>query len=111
VEDLPRAASERIVAQAEGIPLYAVETVRSLTDRGVLTERDGRLMLVGEVGELDVPASLGSLLAARIDGLEPVERQLVKAMSVFGGRSRAGQRSRSPGLDDEAEPWSPGEAA
>lgn len=59
VEDLRRAASERIVAQAEGIPLYAVETVRSLTERGVLTERDGRLMLAGEVGELDVPASLG----------------------------------------------------
>ncbi len=85
VEDLPPAAAERIVAQAEGVPLYAVETLRALVDRGVLAERDGRLALVGELGELDVPASLGSLLAARLDSLEPAERQLVKAMSVFGG--------------------------
>jgi class 3 adenylate cyclase/tetratricopeptide (TPR) repeat protein len=102
VEDLPRAATELIVAQAEGIPLYAVETVRSLTDRGVLSVRDGRLMLVGEMGELDVPASLGSLLAARIDGLEPAERQLVKAMSVFGGSFPSGSAVALAGLDGEA---------
>ena len=101
VEDLPRVASERIVAQAEGVPLYAVETVRSLADRGVLAVRDGRLMLVGEVGELDVPASLGSLLAARIDSLEPVERQLVKAMSVFGGSFTRASAVALGGLDDE----------
>jgi class 3 adenylate cyclase/tetratricopeptide (TPR) repeat protein len=85
VEALPRAAARRIVAQAQGVPLYAVETVRALVDRGVLAEEDGRLVLIDELGELDVPASLGSLLAARIDALEPAERQLVKAMSVFGG--------------------------
>jgi class 3 adenylate cyclase/tetratricopeptide (TPR) repeat protein len=85
VDGLPPAAADRIVEQAEGVPLYAIETVRALADRGVLMERDGRLVLDGELGELDVPASLGSLLAARLDALAPEERQLVKAMSVFGG--------------------------
>ncbi len=85
VADLPRVAAERIVAQAEGVPLYAVETLRALVDRGAVAERDGELVLVGDLGALDVPASLGSLLAARLDALEPGERQLVKAMSVFGG--------------------------
>jgi class 3 adenylate cyclase/tetratricopeptide (TPR) repeat protein len=85
VEGLPNAAAARIVAQAEGVPLYAIETVRALADRGVVAERDGRLELVGELGELDVPASLGSLLAARLDALGRDERALVKAMSVFGG--------------------------
>ena len=102
VDDLPRAATERVIAQAEGVPLYAVETLRSLADRGVLTARDGRLALVGEVGELDVPASLGSLLAARIDSLEPGERQLVKAMSVFGGSFPRGSAVALGGLDEEA---------
>ena len=73
------------MAQAQGVPLYALETVRALTDRGVLSEREGRLVLEGELGALDVPASLSSLLAARLDALEPAERELVKAMSVFGG--------------------------
>ncbi len=85
VDDLPAPARRRIVDQAEGIPLYAVEMVRALSDRGVLTERDGRLELAGEIGELDVPASLQSLLSARLDALSPEERELVKSMAVFGG--------------------------
>ena len=86
VEGLPPDGRARIADQAEGIPLYAVETVRALADRGVLTEAsDGRFRVIGDLGALDVPASLTSLLAARLDGLEPDERDLVKAMSVFGG--------------------------
>jgi class 3 adenylate cyclase/tetratricopeptide (TPR) repeat protein len=93
VDGLPARARDRIVAQAQGIPLYAIETVRSLGDRGVLVERDGRLALGGELGELEVPASLSSLLASRLDALPPDERELVKATAVFGGtfpRSAAG---------------------
>jgi class 3 adenylate cyclase/tetratricopeptide (TPR) repeat protein len=86
VEGLPPDGRARIVEQAEGIPLYAVEMVRALADRGVLAEGEGgQLHVTGDVGALDVPASLTSLLAARLDGLEPDERDLVKAMSVFGG--------------------------
>jgi class 3 adenylate cyclase/predicted ATPase len=85
VADLPPDARAQIVERAQGNPLYAVETIRSLADRGVL-ERDGdRLLAVGELGELDTPASLNALLAARLDALEPDERELVKSMSVFGG--------------------------
>jgi class 3 adenylate cyclase/tetratricopeptide (TPR) repeat protein len=85
VDGLSEDAAGLIVTQAQGVPLYAIEIVRALSDRGVLVERDGRLSLDGELGELDVPASLGSLLAARLDALEPAERRFVKAMSVFGG--------------------------
>ncbi|MEN3282372.1 MAG: hypothetical protein V7607_3512, partial [Solirubrobacteraceae bacterium] len=85
VDGLPAEARARIVAQAEGIPLYALETVRALADRGVLESRDGRLTLIGELAELDVPASLSSLLAARLDALDREERDLVKSVAVFGG--------------------------
>ena len=50
VEGLPNEPAARIVAQAEGVPLYAIETVRALADRGVVAERDGRLELDGELG-------------------------------------------------------------
>jgi class 3 adenylate cyclase/tetratricopeptide (TPR) repeat protein len=85
VATLPGAAKARIISHAEGIPLYAIETVRALTDRGALVERDGALVLAGELGELDVPPTLISLLGARLDALAPEERDLVKTMSVFGG--------------------------
>ena len=98
--NLPDRAAGRIVERAQGVPLYAIETVRALADRGALAQRDGRLVLEGELGELDVPASLSSLLAARLDALEPVERGLVKAMSVFGG---AFPRSAASVLGDVAD--------
>ncbi len=85
VATLPASAKQRIISHAEGIPLYAIETVRALADRGALVQRDGALVLAGELGELDVPPSLISLLGARLDALAPQERDLVKTMSVFGG--------------------------
>jgi class 3 adenylate cyclase/tetratricopeptide (TPR) repeat protein len=85
VATLPAPAKRRIISHAEGIPLYAIETVRALADRGALIERDGALVLAGELGELDVPPSLISLLGARLDALAPDEREMVKMMSVFGG--------------------------
>jgi class 3 adenylate cyclase/tetratricopeptide (TPR) repeat protein len=85
VATLPVEAKHRIISHAEGIPLYAIETVRALRDRGALVERDGALVLTGELGDLDVPPSLISLLGARLDALAPEEREMVKTMSVFGG--------------------------
>jgi tetratricopeptide (TPR) repeat protein len=85
VDALPDQAVERIVAQAQGIPLYAVETLRALVDRGAIQPVDGRLVATGDLGELEVPATLTALLSSRVDALAPHERAVVKAMSVFGG--------------------------
>ncbi len=85
VVDLPPDARRRIVERAEGVPLYALETVRALVDRGVLeTGGDGMLRVVGEVGELDVPPELTALISSRLDGLGSAERQLVKECAVLG---------------------------
>jgi tetratricopeptide (TPR) repeat protein len=73
------------VESSEGIPLYAMETVRSLIDRDIVVPREGVYTLVGEVGELDVPTSLASLIAARLDALTTAERSLVQDLSVLDG--------------------------
>jgi class 3 adenylate cyclase/tetratricopeptide (TPR) repeat protein len=99
--DLPEAAARRIVDHAEGVPLYLTETVRALADRGVLADRGGRLALDGELGELDVPASLGALLAARLDALSSEERGLAKAMSVFGGAFPRSAASALGGIGED----------
>ncbi|HTU77848.1 MAG TPA: adenylate/guanylate cyclase domain-containing protein [Solirubrobacteraceae bacterium] len=101
VEGLPRRARRQIIKRAEGVPLYAIETIRALANRGVLSERDGRLTASGELGDLDVPASLSSLLAARLDALEPAERGLVKAMSVLGGAFPRYSAAALGGLPDD----------
>ena len=86
VAGLPASARARIVERAEGIPLYAIETVRGLLDKGALERRDdGFLHLLGELGELEIPPGLTALIASRLDALGPDERRLVKECSVLGG--------------------------
>src|SRR5208283_3553881 len=85
VTGLPQAARASIVERAEGIPLYAIETVRGLLDKGALAKGDdGFLHLVGELGELEIPPGLTALIASRLDALAPDERRLVKECSVLG---------------------------
>jgi class 3 adenylate cyclase/tetratricopeptide (TPR) repeat protein len=84
VPGLPEELRTLIRERAEGVPLYAVETVRMLLDRGLLTRENGGYRLTGEVEALDVPETLHALIAARLDGLEPAERQLLEGGAVLG---------------------------
>ena len=85
VPGMPEAAKSAIADRAEGIPLYAVETVRMLIDRDVVQPVDGVYRLIHDVGELTVPATLQSLLAARLDSLDANARALVADAAVLGG--------------------------
>ncbi|HEY5200044.1 MAG TPA: adenylate/guanylate cyclase domain-containing protein [Acidothermaceae bacterium] len=84
VPGMPAEARNAITSQAQGIPLFAVETVRSLVDQDIVVPREGVYRLVGDVGRLAVPDSLHSLLAARLDALEPVARDLIADAAVLG---------------------------
>jgi class 3 adenylate cyclase/predicted ATPase len=84
VPGLPAELRSSIRARAEGIPLYAVETVRMLLNRGQLEQADGSYRVVGAIGSLEVPETLHALVASRIDGLEADERRLVQDASVLG---------------------------
>jgi class 3 adenylate cyclase/predicted ATPase len=84
VPGMPPAVRSRITRQAQGIPLFAVETVRSLIDRDIVQPVEGVYRLAGDVGELAVPDSLHALLAARLDALDPNARRLIADAAVLG---------------------------
>ena len=84
VRGMPAAARAKVTGQAQGIPLFAVETIRSLVDRDIVQPIEGVYRLTGEVGQLAVPDSLHSLLAARLDALDPGVRRLVADAAVLG---------------------------
>ncbi len=84
VPGLPDELVSKILARAEGTPLYAVETVRMLLDRGLLAQQGSRYVVTGDVGELEVPETLHSLAAARLDGLTAVERSVLQDAAVYG---------------------------
>ena len=81
---LPDDLSARILERAAGVPLYAVETVRMLLDRGLLVERDGTYHVEGSLESLEVPETLHALIAARLDSIGAAERQLLQDAAVLG---------------------------
>ena len=84
VPGLPDVVEEQILERAEGVPLYAVETVRMLLDRGLLVQQGSAYELAGPVEALEVPETLHALIAARLDGLDPDERRLLEDGAVLG---------------------------
>ncbi len=84
VPGLPEELKAQIRERAEGVPLYAIETVRMLLDRGLLTRENGEYRLTRPVEALEVPETLHALIAARLDGIDPAERRLLEDASVLG---------------------------
>ncbi len=86
---LPPAARAAVLERAEGIPLYAVETLRMLVDQGVLVGGEEHYELVAsgageEAVTIDIPASLQALVSARLDSLDAEERRTVQDAAVLG---------------------------
>ena len=102
VPGMPPAARAKITGQAQGVPLFAVETVRALIDRDIVQPLEGVYRLVGDVGELAVPDSLHALLAARLDALDQPVRRLVADAAVLGNTFPAEALIAVSGQDESA---------
>ena len=84
VPGLPSKAIAGIVARADGIPLYAVETVRMLLAQGRLVLDGEAYRPVGALDDVAVPETLTALITARLDGLDPADRTLVEDATILG---------------------------
>jgi class 3 adenylate cyclase/tetratricopeptide (TPR) repeat protein len=105
VPGLPEELRDRIRERAEGVPLYAVETVRMLLDRGLLRRDGDEYVAAEEIGSLEVPETLHGLIAARLDGLESSERRAVEDAAVLGKTfTKAGLAALTGARDDELTP-------
>jgi class 3 adenylate cyclase/tetratricopeptide (TPR) repeat protein len=100
VPGMPGPARAKVTGQAQGIPLFAVETVRSLIDHDVIQPVDGVYRLVGDIVQLQVPDSLHALLAARLDALERGLRRLVADAAVLGTAFTAEALAAVSGQDE-----------
>jgi len=105
VPGLPEDVRERILERAEGVPFYAVETVRMLLDRGVLVRDGATYRMTREIGTLEVPETLQALISARLDGLSGDERRIVQQVAVLGRTFWPRGIAALSGLsEDELEP-------
>ena len=104
VPGLPAEVRDRVLTRAEGVPLYAVETVRMLLDRGLLVQDGPAYRLTGPVEALEVPETLHALIAARLDGLTAEERRLLQDAAVLGKTFTRDALAALAGADVEIEP-------
>jgi class 3 adenylate cyclase/tetratricopeptide (TPR) repeat protein len=105
VPGLPEELRDRIRERAEGVPLYAVETVRMLLDRGLLRRVGDGYVATDEVGSLEVPETLHALIAARLDGLDPQERRAIEDAAVLGKTfTKRGLAALTGIAEDELQP-------
>ncbi len=100
VPGLPEELRWEILTRAEGVPLYAVETVRMLLDRGVLVQEGSSYKPAGPIGTLEVPETLHALIAARLDGLTPQERRMLQDAAVLGKTFRVSGVSAVSGVSE-----------
>jgi class 3 adenylate cyclase/tetratricopeptide (TPR) repeat protein len=84
VPGLPAGAVNAIVARADGVPLYAVETVRMLLADNKLAASGGVYRPIGDLTDLAVPQTLTALIASRLDALDAADRGLVSDAAVLG---------------------------
>jgi hypothetical protein len=74
----------RVLAAAEGNPLFAEEIVAHLVDQGALAHAPGGLVEVADEVAVTIPDTVRTLLAARVDGLPAEEKQTLQDAAVVG---------------------------
>ena len=104
VPGLPEEVCRRLREAADGIPLYAVETVRMLRDRGLLQHDADGVTISGNLTALEVPETLHALIASRLDAVSEDERRLLQDAAVLGKTfTRRGLAALSGREEDDVE--------
>jgi adenylate cyclase len=94
------ALARSIDARAAGNPLFMEEIVRAAEGSGRIQGRRGAYRLAHAGGELEIPESVQSVLAGRIDRLPEREKRLLQTAAVIGSRFEPALLERVSGLPD-----------
>jgi tetratricopeptide (TPR) repeat protein len=74
----------RLAKNTGGNPLFLEESVRMLVEENALVGERGAYRLAQPIDTLQVPTTVQSILAARIDRLPPDEKRLLETAAVIG---------------------------
>jgi class 3 adenylate cyclase/tetratricopeptide (TPR) repeat protein len=76
--------SRNIVERAQGNPFFLEELVNAIVERGDFEGERGAYRLKGRMDTVPLPATVQAVVAARIDHLEDVAKQVLETASVIG---------------------------
>ena len=91
---LPR-LEQQLVGWSKGNPLFLRESVRALVEAGAVDNPDAAAAIA-------VPASIGTVIAARIDRLAPAAKRVLRAACVLGEQFAFDILASVSGLPDAA---------
>jgi class 3 adenylate cyclase len=81
---LPVELRDVVVHRAEGNPFFVEELLGTMIDRGLLERQNGSWRLAPLPADFAIPDTVHAVVAARVDLLEPAEKQALQAASVIG---------------------------
>jgi len=73
-----------LIDRTGGNPLFLEESVRTLVETHALTGEHGAHRLTRPLDTIDIPVTVQAILASRIDGLAPEDKQILQTASVIG---------------------------
>ncbi|MGO9145799.1 MAG: adenylate/guanylate cyclase domain-containing protein [Desulfomonilia bacterium] len=73
-----------IIARTEGNPLFIEELTQNLVENGSITKEEGRYLLSLKPTDIQVPATIQGIIAARLDRLEGNLKKIMQMASVIG---------------------------
>ena len=90
-----------IYAKTEGSPLFMADLLRYLRDTGRIAEEKGTWVLARSMSELpkDLPESVRSMIARKIEQLDEQDRKLLLAASVQGHKFDSATVSEAVEMD------------
>jgi class 3 adenylate cyclase/tetratricopeptide (TPR) repeat protein len=83
-DETVRPLRDTLIDRTEGNPFFMEETVRTLVDTGALVGERGAYRLVRPLASSQVPPTVQTIIAARIDRRPPIEKYLLQTAAVVG---------------------------
>jgi class 3 adenylate cyclase/predicted ATPase len=83
--EVPHAVRATIEERAAGNPFFAEEVARNLLEEGALELRHGSLTATDRIHTAVIPGSIEEVIMARIDHLDPAQKEILDAAAVIGG--------------------------
>jgi class 3 adenylate cyclase/tetratricopeptide (TPR) repeat protein len=84
IDDLPDSVHGAILERGEGNPFYLEEIIRHLIDAGRIVREGSRWRATADIEGVEIPDSVQSVLAARIDLLDSPDKRTLQSASVVG---------------------------
>ncbi len=82
--EFPPSVEDHILGKAEGNPFFLEEMIRALINSGKLVRRGKGWELRDELGEMEIPSTIFSVISSRVDMLEDDSKYALRYASVIG---------------------------